>query len=108
MSAATKGIYNIVRKTITCISPHPGYDNLFISYFNTCVITTGQRQIERDKNGISDKKTIYIIIYHIVFRKKEVRAHLQEYLCRASGLTEKREHLIEVCVLCVQCMEVFR
>ena len=32
--------------------------------------------------------------------------HLEEYIRRASGLAEPKEHLIEVCVLCVQCMEV--
>ncbi|CAB4014180.1 E3 ubiquitin- ligase rnf213-alpha-like, partial [Paramuricea clavata] len=37
--------------------------------------------------------------------EKEVYKHLEEYLHRASGLAEQREHFIEVCVLCVQCME---
>jgi polyferredoxin len=36
-----------------------------------------------------------------------VYEHLAEYLNRARGLAEQREHLIEVCVLCVQCMEVY-
>ena len=43
-----------------------------------------------------------------VFREKGVYEHLEEYLRRASSLAEKREDLIEVCVLCVQCMEVSR
>lgn len=37
---------------------------------------------------------------------EEVRGHLEDYLRRAGGLTEKRDHMIEVGVLCVQCMEV--
>ena len=37
---------------------------------------------------------------------REVCGHLEEYFRRAIGLAEEREHLIEVCVLCVQCMEV--
>ncbi|XP_028416584.1 E3 ubiquitin-protein ligase rnf213-alpha-like [Dendronephthya gigantea] len=37
-------------------------------------------------------------------RRNEVLEYLEEYLRRAKGLGE-REHLIEVCVLCVQCME---
>ena len=40
------------------------------------------------------------------FRESEVCGHLQEYIRRASGLAEPKEHLIEVCVLFVQCMEV--
>ena len=32
--------------------------------------------------------------------------HLQEYFRRASSLAAQRGHFIEVCVLCVQCMEV--
>ena len=43
-----------------------------------------------------------------VFREQEIYEHLEEYLRRASGLAEKREDLIEVCVLFVQCLEVFR
>ena len=41
-----------------------------------------------------------------IFREKEVYEHLQEYIRRATGLAERKEHLIEVCVLFVQCMEV--
>ena len=42
----------------------------------------------------------------LFFREKEVCQHLEEYICRASGLVKQKKHLIEVSVLCVQCMEV--
>ena len=41
-------IYDIFLKAIKLISPRPDYDNLFITYFNTCALTTRQRQTERD------------------------------------------------------------
>ena len=44
--------------------------------------------------------------YPQFFRENEVYKHLEEYIRRASGLTQLKEHLIEVSVLCVQCMEV--
>ena len=44
--------------------------------------------------------------YAQFFRENEVYKHLEEYIRRASGLTQLKEHLIEVSVLFVQCMEV--
>ena len=46
-----------------------------------------------------------LLLYNF-FREIEVYGHLEEYIRRASGLAEQKEHLIEVCVLCVHCMEV--
>ena len=52
---------------------------------------------------------VFCILKHILlFREKEVYQHLEEYIRRASGLAGKREDLIEVCVLFVQCIEVSR
>ena len=39
-------------------------------------------------------------------RSQQVHQHLDDYFRRASGLVEQRDHMIEVCVMCVQCMEV--
>ena len=39
--------YEIVLKAIKLISPRPDYDNLYITYFNTCAET---------KSDISDNK----------------------------------------------------
>ena len=49
-----------------------------------------------------------MLLLHNFFRENEVYGHLEEYIRRASGLAEPKEHLIEVCVLFVQCMEVWK
>ena len=59
--------YDIVLKAIKLISPRPDYDNLFITYFNTCAFMAlsgsefgtatnraGQKTISATKSDISD------------------------------------------------------
>ena len=60
------------------------------------------------KNYFDTRLKIYHITVAQFFRENEVYERLQEYIRRASGLAERKEHLIEVCVLFVQCMEVYK
>ena len=56
----------------------------------------------------SKKKFIFSHLYDVqlFFREDQFRGHLEEYLNRARSLAMGRDHMVEVCVLCVQCMEV--
>ncbi|XP_046861643.1 E3 ubiquitin-protein ligase RNF213-like [Xenia sp. Carnegie-2017] len=41
----------------------------------------------------------------MLFKGKEVCTYLEEYLCRAQGISTNKEHLMNVCVLFVHCIE---
>ena len=49
---------------------------------------------------------LLIFCEQYIFREKEVYQHLQEYLNRARRLSERKEDMTEVCVLCLHCIEV--